>query len=139
MGNPVVFCLFAAALFDDDFEPSWLHGAAWLALVALGIFGLLSGVPQVRWICSGLGLICNAIGVWYVLAGRSLDLVEERRRLRAALVIVVGVYSAAIIISEIACPPAAGGRHSTWPTALVYWRSPSYSPLVLLSVSRDGA
>ena len=139
MGNPVVFCLFAAALFDDDFEPSWLHGAAWLALVALGIFGLLSGVPQVRWICSGFGLICNAIGVWYVLAGRSLDLVEERRRLRAALVIVVGVYSAAIIISEIALP--AGGARPTLYLAnsigvlaitLVF-------ALVLLSVSREGA
>jgi hypothetical protein len=63
MGNPVIFCLFAAALFDDDFKPSWLHAVAWLSLVAFGIFALWSGVPQARWICSGLGLVCNAIGV----------------------------------------------------------------------------
>jgi len=28
MGNPVVFWLFAASLFDDDFRPSWLHALA---------------------------------------------------------------------------------------------------------------
>ncbi len=50
------------------------------------------------------GLAFNALGVWYVLAGRAFDLVEERRRLRAVLVILVALYSAANITSEIAWP-----------------------------------
>ena len=109
MGNPVVFILFAAALFDDDFRPSWWHAVAWLALVAFGLSSLWSGLPQTRWVCSGLGLVCNGIGVWYVLAGRAFDLVEKRRRLRAVLVLLVALYSAAIIASEIAWPSGSGG------------------------------
>jgi AraC-like DNA-binding protein len=139
MGNPVVFFLFAASLFDDDFKPSWLHAAAWLSLVAFGIFGLLSGTPQVRWICSGLGLLCNAIGVWYVLSGRSLDLVEERRRLRAVLVIVVAIYSAAIILSEIALPGGRGGPTLYLVNSIGVLAITVVFAIVLLAVSREGA
>jgi len=101
IGNPVVFCLFAAALFDDDFKPSWLQAAAWLAMVAFGVLSLWVGAPPMRWICSGLALACNGIAVWYVLAGRTLDLVEERRKLRAVLMVSVALYSGAIIVTEI--------------------------------------
>lgn len=139
MGNPVVFWLFAASLFDDDFRPSWLHALAWLSLVAIGILGLSTGMPQLRWICSALGLACNVIGVWYVLAGRATDLVEERRRLRAVLVIVVALYSVAIIISEIALPASSAGPmlylfNSVGLAAITF-----VFAIVLLTVSRDGA
>ena len=139
MGNPVVFWLFAASLFDDDFRPSWLHALAWLSLVAIGILGLSTGMPQLRWICSALGLACNVIGVWYVLAGRATDLVEERRRLRAVLVIVVALYSVAIIISEIALPGSSAGPmlyllNSAGLVAITF-----VFAIVLLTVSRDGA
>jgi len=139
IGNPVVFCLFAATMFDDDFKPSWLHALAWLSLVAFGIFGLLGGVPQVRWICSGLGLLCNAIGVWYVLAGRAFDLVEERRRLRAVLVIVIALYSVAIIISEIALPARSGAPALYLVNSIGVLAITIVFAIVLLSVSRDGA
>jgi len=139
IGNPVVFCLFAATMFDDDFKPSWLHALAWLSLVAFGIFGLLGGVPQVRWICSGLGLLCNAIGVWYVLAGRTLDLVEERRRLRAVLVILIALYSVAIIISEIALPARGGVPALYLVNGIGVLAITIVFAIVLLSVSRDGA
>lgn len=139
MGNPVVFLLFAAALFDDEFKPSWLHVVAWLLLVAFGIFGLLSEAPQLRWICSGLGLACNAIGVWYVLAGRSLDLVEERRRLRAVMVIVVALYSALIIASEVALPGGSRGPALYLGNSVGLLTITLVFAVMLLSVSRDGA
>jgi AraC-like DNA-binding protein len=139
MGNPVVFVLFAAALFDDDFKPSRLHALAWLSLVAFGILGLWTGVPLLRWICSGLGLLCNAIGVWYVLAGRALDLVEERRRLRAALVVLVALYSAVIIASEIAWPRGSVGPMLYLANGAGLLALTSVFAVFLLSVSRDGA
>ena len=139
MGNPVVFSLFAAALFDDDFKPSWWHAVAWLSMMAFGIFSLWSGVPLTRLICSGLGLACNAIGVWYVLAGRALDLVEERRRLRAVMVIVVALYSALIIASEIALPPGSGGPTLYLANSIGVLTITLVFAVMLLSVSREGA
>jgi AraC-like DNA-binding protein len=139
MGNPVVFCLFAASLFDDDFKPSWWQALAWLALVSFGIFGLWGGYPQTRWFCSGLGLACNAIGVWYVLAGRAFDLVEERRRLRAVLVIVIALYSASIIATEIALPAGSGGTTLYLVNSIGVLVITLVFAVVLLTVSRDGA
>ncbi len=137
MGNPVVFCLFAAALFDDDFKPSWWHAAAWLALVGLGLSSPWIGVPQA--VCSGSGLAFNALGVWYVLAGRTLDLVEERRRLRAMLVILVALYSAATITSEIAWPSGSGGPTLYLANSIGLLAITLIFAVALLSVNRDGA
>ena len=139
MGNPVVFVLFAAVLFDDDFRPSWWHAVAWLALVAFGLSSLWSGLPQARWLCSGLGLACNAVGVWYVLAGRALDLVEERRRLRALLVILVALYSAAIIASEIAWPAGSGAPTLYLANSIGLLAITLLFAIALLAVNRDGA
>ena len=112
MGNPLVFCLFAAALFDDDFKPSWLHAVAWLTMVALGVVACLwIDAAPARWAFSALGLACNALGVWYVLAGRALDLVEERRRLRAVLVVLLALYRRRSSRPRLRCPPAAVGRY----------------------------
>jgi|tagenome__1003787_1003787.scaffolds.fasta_scaffold20952820_2 AraC-like DNA-binding protein len=139
MGNPVVFCLLAATLFDDDFKPSWLHAVGWLSMVMLGVSCLWIGITPARWIFSGFGLACNALGVWYVLAGRAFDLVEARRRLRAVLLILVALYSTTVIASEIALP-----TESHWP--LLYLANgagllatTSVFAVVLLSISRDGA
>lgn len=139
IGNPVVFCLFAAALFDDDFRPSWWQALAWLSLVAIGILGLWTGIPLLRWLCSGLGLLCNAIGVWYVLAGRALDLVEERRRLRAVLVVLVALYSAVIIASEIAWSPSSVGPVLYLANGGGLLAITSVFAVFLLTISRDGA
>ena len=109
MGNPVVFCLFAAALFDDDFKPSWWHVLAWLAVVAVGASCLWIGTPAARIGFSVVGLACNAIGAWYALAEWSLDLVEQRRRLRSVLVVVTAIYATAIIASEVVFPRGSGG------------------------------
>jgi AraC-like DNA-binding protein len=139
IGNPVVFCLFAAALFDDDFKPSRWHAAAWLSVVAFGIFSLWSGVQLARWACSGIGLAFNALGVWYVLAGRAVDLVEERRRLRAGLVILVALYSAAIITSEIAWPSGSGGSTLYLANSVGLLAITLMFAIALLAVNGDGA
>ncbi len=138
IGNPVVFCLFAAAVFDDEFRPSWWHALAWLAVVAFGLFSLWSQFPGARLVCGAIGLACNAIGVWYVLAGRSLDLVEERRRLRAALVVLVALYSAVTIVGEIlvseTTAPLLSVANSVGLLAITMLFA-----FVLLSVNRNGA
>jgi AraC-like DNA-binding protein len=140
MGNPLMFCLFAASLFDDDFKPSWLHALAWLAMVAFGMVACLwIDAAPARWAFSALGLACNALGVWYVLAGRSIDLVEERRRLRAALVVLLAVYSVAVITTEIALPGGSGGPFLYLANSIGLLTVTLVFAVVLLSVSTDGA
>jgi AraC-like DNA-binding protein len=109
MGNPVVFCLFAAALFDDDFKPSWWLALVWLAMLVLGGSCLWAGTAPARIGFCIVGLACNAIAAWYALAERSVDLVEERRKLRSVLIVVVALYSTVIIASEIVFPNGSGG------------------------------
>jgi AraC-like DNA-binding protein len=140
MGNPLVFCLFAASLFDDDFKPSRWHALAWLAMVAFGMVACLwIDAAPARWAFSALGLACNALGVWYVLAGRSIDLVEERRRLRAALVVLLAVYSVAVITTEIALPGGSGGPILYLANSIGLLTVTLVFAVVLLSVSTDGA
>jgi AraC-like DNA-binding protein len=140
MGNPLVFCLFAAALFDDDFKPSWLHAVAWLTMVALGLVACIwINAAPARWAFSALGLACNALGVWYVLAGRTLDLVEERRRLRAVLVVLLALYSAAIIATEIALPAGSGGPILYLANSIGLLTITLVFAVVLLSISGDSA
>jgi AraC-like DNA-binding protein len=140
MGNPLVFCLFAATLFDDDFKPSWLHAVAWLTMVAFGLVACLwIDAAPARWAFSAFGLACNAIGVWYVLAERALDLVEERRRLRAVLVVLLALYSAAIIATEIALPAGSGGPMLYLVNAVGLLTITLVFAVVLLSVSGDSA
>jgi AraC-like DNA-binding protein len=139
MGNPVVFCLFAAALFDDDFKPSWWHALAWLAVVAVGASCFWIGTPVARIGFSTVGLACNAVGAWYALAERSVDLVEQRRRLRSVLVAVVAFYATAIIATEILFPygsggPALGIAVSAGVLAIVV-----VFAVVLLAVNREGS
>jgi AraC-like DNA-binding protein len=140
MGNPLVFCLFAATLFDDDFKPSWLHAVAWLTMVAFGLVACLwIDAAPARWAFSAFGLACNAIGVWYVLAERALDLVEERRRLRAVLVVLLALYSAAIIATEIALPAGSGGPMLHLANAVGLLTITLVFAVVLLAVSGDSA
>ena len=139
MGNPVVFCLFAAALFDDDFKPSWWHGLAWLVVIAVGASCFWIGTPAARIGFSTIGLACNAIGAWYALAGQSFDLVEERRRLRSVLVVVIAFYATAIIMSEIAYPWGSGGAALAVPLSAGVLAIVMVFAFVLLAVNREGA
>lgn len=104
IGNPVIFWLLSATLFDDEFRPSWWHAAAWLMIVFVGLTQPLIGLPWTQFICIGLALACNALGLWYAIAGRAADLVEARRRLRSILIVLVAVYSVVTLVPEMVWP-----------------------------------
>ena len=139
MGNPLVFCLFAAALFDDDFKPSWWLGPVWLAMLALGASCLWAGTAPARIGFSIVGLACNALAAWYALAGRSIDLVEERRRLRTVLVVAIAFYATAIITSEVLFPNGSGGALLAVSISAGVLALVMVFALVVLSVNREGS
>jgi AraC-like DNA-binding protein len=139
MGNPVVFCLFAAALFDDDFKPSWWHVLAWLAVLAIGASCMWAGTAPARVGFCAIGLTCNAIAAWYALAERSVDLVEERRRLRSVLIVAVALYSTVIITSEIAYPNGSGGAALSIGISGGLLLLTVVFAVVLLSVNQNGS
>jgi AraC-like DNA-binding protein len=138
MGNPVVFCLFAAALFDDDFKPSWWHALVWLAVLAFGGSCLWAGTAPARIGFSTVGLACNALAAWYAMAERSVDLVEERRRLRNVLIVVIALYSTVIIASEILFPHGGGGVTLSLGISAGLLALTLVFAVVLLSVNQSG-
>lgn len=138
MGNPLVFCLFAAALFDDDFKPSWWLALVWLAMLALGASCLWIGTAPARIGFSIVGLACNALAAWYALAERSVDLVEERRRLRSVLVVLIAFYATAIITSEVLFPNGSGGASLAVAISAGVLAIVIVFALVVLSVNREG-
>lgn len=110
-GNAVLFWVFVQALFDGDFALRPLHGAAWLSVavlsglncavsansdsaVALVTGGLQRGVPL---LFAGLAAVA-AVSHW-----RS-DLLEERRRLRAFIVVSGIAYSLATLAARLGSP-----------------------------------
>lgn len=117
LGNPVVFWLFAAALFDDDFKPRWPHLLLWAGLVAFGFWHVLvvgpGGGSLARFTTyglNGLSLAFALLGLRRALTGWSEDLVQGRRRLRAVFVTVTALYMLAILAVEVligGVPPPA--------------------------------
>ena len=108
LGNPVVFWLFAAALFDDDFKPRWPHLLLWAGLVGFGFGHVLAVGPGggtagrlTAYGLNGLSLAFALLALRRALAGWSDDLVQGRRRLRAAFVAVTGLYMLVILAVEV--------------------------------------
>ena len=111
LGTPGVFWLFARASFDDAFERSWVDAVAWLGLVAVGFLCARGLVPQICPLYTALELTFVGLAMYQAVAGRSGDLVEERRRFRVVLTLVSAVYIALIVMLEttmrvsVAAPP----------------------------------
>jgi AraC-like DNA-binding protein len=139
IGNPVIFWLFSATLFDDDFKPSWWHAGAWLLLVACGMARPWIGGSPTAWLCISLALACNCIGGWYALAGRDADLVEARRRLRSVLVVVVAIYSVGTVMFDVVLPPGTASPLMFMTNALVMLALTFAFAVTLLTVNPDGA
>ena len=139
MGNPLVFCLFAAALFDDDFRPSWWLALVWLAMLALGASCLWAGTAPARIGFSIVGLACNAIAAWYALAERSVDLVEERRKLRSVLIVAIALYATLIIASELVFPNGSGGGTLALGISAGLLALTIVFAMLLLSVNQNGS
>src|SRR5215469_5667712 len=57
MGTPVVFWAAAVAYFDDNFKPSFYRPLAWLGLVLLGLWQVLSKQPTAYFLYHGLSLM----------------------------------------------------------------------------------
>ena len=101
-----LFQLWAWAAFDDTFKPSpavWLPTAAMGALTAWA----MAAHQWLPWrIVQAAAILFVGIGVWQVLSGRGVDLVEGRRRMRLVLAIAVGMVIAGFTIYAAVTSPA---------------------------------
>lgn len=104
MGTPAVFWVAAVAYFDDDFKPSLYRPLAWLGLVLVALWQILTRQPIAYFLYHGLALMFIVFAAWHALVGREADLVEGRRRFRLVLVISSALYTAAIIVSQWLLP-----------------------------------
>lgn len=94
VGNAVLFWLFSAALFDDEFRWRRRHALAWGAAALIGalqcpvVLHLPPGpwLPLLRVALRLVPLVCAAAALWVALRHWRSDLVESRRRLRLLLV-----------------------------------------------------
>ena len=100
-GNAAVLWLLAGAMFDDEFKPAWHHAAAWIGLVALGIFGIYSSLDRPLLPFNALRLACILLALRQGLAGRAADLVEARRRFRVVFVVLVALFNAGLLVAIV--------------------------------------
>jgi AraC-like DNA-binding protein len=96
IGTPAVFWMWAGAHFDDEFVPNWRRWLVWLALVAFGATAIAIDRPLPWHAVQAATLLLTGFGLWRILAGRGIDLVEGRRRLRLVLAIGAGLYMTAV-------------------------------------------
>src|SRR5262249_9611266 len=113
VAKPVLFWLFARALFDEGFRVRRIHIAAAAALVAIGVWHEFDFGRDVRagtgtpWELVG-SLVYEALVLGFVLGtlyatwrGLATDLVEKRRRLRLGLVVCVAVYLTVVVAVQV--------------------------------------
>jgi AraC-like DNA-binding protein len=104
LGTPALFWMWAAAIFDDEFRPTWRHGLAWLGSVVLGTW-LTFDPRRSGWFAyDTLALMFVGLGIWHALHGRRADLVEARRRFRVVWALIAALYIAAIVVAEFVSP-----------------------------------
>jgi hypothetical protein len=99
-GNPVMFWVVTAALFDDEFTVSKVQAAAWLLLMGLGFWAVYGGPwsPTFR-PANVASVICVAIALVQIGVGHAGDLIDARRRLRVIFVLTVAPFTIAIIVA----------------------------------------
>lgn len=108
---PLMFLLFVQALFDEHRQPAPASLAVGAVYVALGYFGywfpsvgLIEGAETslVRMSSRLLMALILAYALYRVLRNWQFDLVESRRRLRVAVVVIVGGYILGVVLVETA-------------------------------------
>lgn len=111
-GTPVMLWLCARATFDDDFVLSWRDALPWLGVAGLALVCIfeLAG-PWAHRLLEWLQLFFVALAMYEAVAGRSADLIEERRRFRVVFLTAATVYAAGDILLEIA---TAGPPRPPW-------------------------
>ena len=108
---PGAFWLFSRALFDEVSAFTWRDAAMLAVLLATGFLrsAPASGLGTVLYYASSLALV--AVALARVIRGFPSDLVEPRRRLRAALTVAVGLQILMVIGGEILL---GGARPPRW-------------------------
>jgi AraC-like DNA-binding protein len=102
---PFFFWGWTVSIMEDDFKPSPLAIAAGVLLLAIGVFGIITtsatfdAVTVALHSVLGIGFVVAALVS--VLRGWRQDLVEARRRLRAAILVSAGTYSIVIMSVEL--------------------------------------
>ena len=94
------FWITMGAFFDDEFRPRWYHAIAWLALAAFEAVQSFIYSIVINAAHSALALMCVLLGIWHALAGRATDLVEGRRRVRAAYAVAAGLYTGLVVATD---------------------------------------
>jgi AraC-like DNA-binding protein len=105
IGVPFFFWGWTTSIMEDDFALSPVGIAGGLLLLAIGVVGVSTTSPGLNTatitLHSILGIGFVAVALVNVVRGWRQDLVEARRRLRAAILVVTGVYSIAIMSVEL--------------------------------------
>jgi AraC-like DNA-binding protein len=103
--GPAVFQLWARATFEDSFRPSWVAWLPTAGLAGLGIWAMSAHAALPWHVVHAVALVLIGIGIWHVLAGRSGDLVEGRRRLRPILATAAGLAGVGFtLLAALASP-----------------------------------
>jgi len=111
---PFFFWGWTVSIMEDDFTFTPIGIAGGVLLLAIGVVGMSSTSPSFHAVTVtlhsvlGIGFVVAALVT--VLRGWRQDLVEARRRLRAAILVSSGTYSIAIMSVELVLrgrPPSA--------------------------------
>ncbi|MBC3918022.1 AraC family transcriptional regulator [Undibacterium sp. CY18W] len=111
VANAVMFWIFVQALFDDDFVLRPLHIVLWLVVAVLS--GLNCAVvagsssiltPLLLGIQRGVPLLFAALAALAAARQWRTDLVEQRRRLRAFIVITGIAYTVILLAARLGSP-----------------------------------
>lgn len=114
MGTPALLWIWAGAVFDDDFRPSWRDALAWAALPAVAVVDLAGRLPWIGTAENLLALAFILLAAWRTVAGLRDDLLERRRRMRPVLAILAVLYAAGLVLTDLLGPArpavASSGR-----------------------------
>ncbi|MBR7618628.1 helix-turn-helix transcriptional regulator [Phenylobacterium sp. 20VBR1] len=112
-GGNLAFWLFARAMFEDGFRPRAWHAAAWLGIVAVGLYEARALGPEMTPIAIAVRgfLVLESLGLGLLAAGQTLaswpaDLVEPRRRARPFVVGAAAGFIALNALSDLLGPRA---------------------------------
>jgi len=136
--SPALLWLFAASLFDDSFDHPGRQLAACAVLVALGFACLQGHLPLVNLVSAGLGLACVGLAIRHAVSGRAEDLVEGRRRFRVIFIVAVGLFSAAVILTDLLVGDAVAGPALDVARLVILLSLTFVFGLALIGVARDG-
>jgi AraC-like DNA-binding protein len=119
-GVPAFFLAFSRSVFDDAFSPGPSEALALVLVETAGFARLVlsagDSIPVAATLSQLPALLIVVLALLQAWAGLASDLIEERRRLRRALVAGVGTYMVTVVAVEMAlrgepAPPALAVAH----------------------------